>query len=55
MASALPLKSYARIPVKFDLPNLIEVQLEILLSASSVKDWLTFSTKSRQSNPTTRE
>jgi DNA-directed RNA polymerase subunit beta len=28
MASALPLKSYARIPVKLDLPNLIEVQLE---------------------------
>jgi DNA-directed RNA polymerase subunit beta len=28
MASALPTKSYARIPVIFDLPNLIEVQLD---------------------------
>ncbi|HRQ23336.1 MAG TPA: DNA-directed RNA polymerase subunit beta, partial [Anaerolineales bacterium] len=28
MASSLPLKSYARIPVKLDLPNLIEVQLD---------------------------
>src|SRR5512136_1095210 len=26
--SSLPLKSYARIPVNFDLPNLIEVQLD---------------------------
>jgi DNA-directed RNA polymerase subunit beta len=28
MASSLPRKSYARIPVKLDLPNLIEVQLD---------------------------
>ncbi|MBM4427726.1 MAG: DNA-directed RNA polymerase subunit beta, partial [Chloroflexi bacterium] len=28
MASSLPQKSYARIPVKLDLPNLIEVQLD---------------------------
>ena len=28
MASALPLKSYARIPVNLELPNLIEVQLD---------------------------
>ncbi len=28
MASALPKKSYARIPVTLDLPNLIEVQIE---------------------------
>jgi DNA-directed RNA polymerase subunit beta len=28
MASVLPTKSYARIPVIFDLPNLIEVQLD---------------------------
>ncbi|MGD0004448.1 MAG: DNA-directed RNA polymerase subunit beta [Anaerolineaceae bacterium] len=28
MASVLPTKSYARIPVIFDLPNLIEVQIE---------------------------
>ncbi len=28
MASSLPHKSYARIPVKLDLPNLIEVQLD---------------------------
>lgn len=28
MASVLPKKSYARIPVIFDLPNLIEVQIE---------------------------
>jgi DNA-directed RNA polymerase subunit beta len=28
MASALPIKSYARIPVTLQLPNLIEVQLE---------------------------
>ncbi len=28
MASSLPPKSYARIPVKLDLPNLIEVQLD---------------------------
>jgi len=28
MASVLPTKSYARIPVVFDLPNLIEVQLD---------------------------
>ena len=28
MASALPTKSYARIPVIFDMPNLIEVQLD---------------------------
>jgi DNA-directed RNA polymerase subunit beta len=28
MASVLPKKSYARIPVVYDLPDLIEVQLE---------------------------
>jgi DNA-directed RNA polymerase subunit beta len=28
MASSLPQKSYAQIPVKLDLPNLIEVQLD---------------------------
>jgi DNA-directed RNA polymerase subunit beta len=28
MASALPIKSYARIPVSLELPNLIEVQLD---------------------------
>ena len=28
MSSLLPVKSYARIPVNFDLPNLIKVQLE---------------------------
>ena len=28
MASSLPQKTYARIPVKLDLPNLIEVQLD---------------------------
>jgi DNA-directed RNA polymerase subunit beta len=28
MASALPTKSYARIPVNFNMPNLIEVQLD---------------------------
>ena len=28
MASSLPQKTYARIPVKIDLPNLIEVQLD---------------------------
>ena len=28
MASLLPTKSYARIPVIFDMPNLIEVQLD---------------------------
>ena len=28
MASVLPTKSYARIPTIFDLPNLIEVQLQ---------------------------
>ena len=29
MASVLPLKSYARIPVTLELPKLIEVQLEL--------------------------
>ena len=28
MASSLPRKSYARIPVNLDLPNLIEIQLD---------------------------
>ena len=28
MASSLPAKTYAQIPVKLDLPNLIEVQLD---------------------------
>ncbi|HEY4694054.1 MAG TPA: hypothetical protein VIH16_11505, partial [Bellilinea sp.] len=27
-SSVLPVRSYARIPVVFDLPNLIEVQLD---------------------------
>ncbi len=34
MASVLPTKSYARIPVIFDLPNLIEVQIEFVPEAS---------------------
>jgi DNA-directed RNA polymerase subunit beta len=28
MASVLPTKSYARIPVIFDMPDLIEIQLD---------------------------
>ena len=30
MASTLPRKNYARIPVKLGLPNLIDIQLDFL-------------------------
>ena len=54
MASALPTKSYARIPVIFSMPDLIEVQLDSFVRLKK-EGWPICSTKFPRSNPTTRE
>ena len=54
MASDLPKKTYARIPVSLRFPELIEVQLDSFERLKK-KDWLTCSMRFRRSNHTTKE
>jgi len=54
MASSLPQKNYARIPVNLGLPNLIEVQLDSFERLKR-KGLGICSTKFHPSNPITRE
>ena len=54
MASDLPNKSYARIPVSLALPKLIEVQLDSFVRLKK-KDWAISSTNYPRSNHTTKE
>ena len=52
--ASLPRKNYARIPVKLDLPNLIDIQLDSFARLKK-KASATCSMKSRRSNRITKE